>query len=49
MLDYINKSGITVVVVTHADNLVNILGKRVITLDHGRIVSDEPEVRRSEA
>lgn len=49
MLDYINKSGITVVVVTHADNLVNILGKRVITLDHGRLVSDEPESGRSGA
>ena len=41
LLLWINqKFGKTVVVVTHAENLVNTYQKRVIRLDHGKIVSD---------
>ena len=37
----INVRGTTIVVVTHAKDVVNKLNKRVIALDHGRIVKDE--------
>lgn len=37
----INARGTTIVVVTHAKDVVNKLNKRVIALDHGRIVKDE--------
>ncbi|PWM43063.1 MAG: cell division ATP-binding protein FtsE [Clostridiales bacterium] len=40
MLNIINQSGITVIVVTHEQNLVNYFQKRVITLSGGRIKSD---------
>lgn len=41
LLFWINqKFGKTVVVITHAENLVNTYQKRVIRLDHGKIVSD---------
>lgn len=48
MLDIINKSGITVVVVTHEKDLVERFGKRVITLEKGRIKFDtaHPEIVR---
>ena len=41
MLDEINKRGTTVVVVTHNQEIVNTMKKRVITLKKGRIISDE--------
>ena len=42
LLLWINqKFGKTVVVVTHAENLVNTYQKRVIRLDHGKISSDK--------
>ena len=41
MLDEINKSGTTVVVVTHNKEIVNQMEKRVVTLKKGVIVSDE--------
>lgn len=37
----INAKGTTVLVVTHAKDIVNNLNKRVIALDHGQIVKDE--------
>ena len=37
----INEFGTTVILVTHNREIVNILKKRVITLDHGHLVSDQ--------
>lgn len=37
----INKFGTTVILVTHNKEIVNRLGKRVVTMDHGQIVSDQ--------
>lgn len=36
----INKYGTTVLLITHSMEIVNMLGKRVIALDHGEIVRD---------
>ena len=46
LLSAINSVGITVVVVTHEHELAHRFNKRVVTIDHGRIVSDtaHPEV-----
>ncbi len=41
LLDEANQRGTTVVVVTHNMDLVQAMKKRVITIDHGEIVSDE--------
>ena len=41
LLDEINQSGTTVVVVTHNREIVNAMQKRVVTLKRGVIVSDE--------
>ncbi len=41
----INEFGTTVVLVTHNREVVNALKKRVITIDHGEIVSDVEEGR----
>lgn len=41
ILDEINKQGTTVVVVTHNQEIVNMMQKRVITLKKGRVISDE--------
>ena len=41
LLEEINKRGTTVVVVTHNREIVEQLQKRVITMSHGTIVSDE--------
>ena len=43
LLQEINKMGTTVVVVTHNNDVVDIMKKRVVTLDNGSIVSDEQE------
>lgn len=43
LLQEINKMGTTVVVVTHNNDVVDIMKKRVVTLDNGFIVSDEQE------
>ncbi|MFA5107148.1 MAG: cell division ATP-binding protein FtsE [Patescibacteria group bacterium] len=43
LLVKINKFGTTVVLVTHNRDIVNALRKRVITLDHGQIISDQEE------
>lgn len=41
LLTDINREGTTVIMVTHNLELVAAMNKRVITLDHGRIVSDK--------
>lgn len=43
LLEEINESGTTVVVVTHNREIVNAMKKRVITMNKGVIVSDEKE------
>lgn len=42
LLAAINSVGITVVVVTHEHELVHRFKQRVITLEHGRVLKDEP-------
>lgn len=41
LLEDVNRRGTTVVVVTHNREIVNMMQKRVITLKHGKIMSDE--------
>jgi cell division transport system ATP-binding protein len=41
LLNDINKMGATVVVATHAKNIVNAMKKRVIAIEKGRVVRDE--------
>ncbi|MFH1171212.1 MAG: cell division ATP-binding protein FtsE [bacterium] len=41
LLEKINEFGTTVVLVTHNKDIVNHLRRRVITLDHGQVVSDQ--------
>lgn len=41
LLEYINKRGTTVVVVTHNRDIVERMQKRVITIDKGVVISDE--------
>ena len=45
LLTKINELGSTVILATHDKDIVNTLGKRVITLDHGRILSDQENGR----
>ncbi|MEK7580400.1 MAG: cell division ATP-binding protein FtsE [Patescibacteria group bacterium] len=45
LLEKINEFGTTVLLVTHNREIVNILKKRVITLDHGMIIGDQPRGR----
>ena len=40
LIDLINRRGTTVVMVTHAKDIVNRMGKRVVAIDEGRIVRD---------
>ena len=40
LLEKINDMGTTVLVVTHEKELVNALGKRVISIDNGHVISD---------
>ncbi|MHB1118238.1 MAG: cell division ATP-binding protein FtsE [Minisyncoccota bacterium] len=42
ILKKINDLGTTVILTTHNKGVVEALGKRVITVDHGRIVRDDP-------
>ena len=42
LLEQVSKTGITVLVVTHEHELVHRFHQRVVTLNHGRIVSDVP-------
>lgn len=41
----INELGTTVVLATHSKEIVNTLGRRVITLDNGRLIKDDPNGR----
>ncbi|MDR1700611.1 MAG: cell division ATP-binding protein FtsE [Lachnoclostridium sp.] len=41
LLDEVNRQGTTVIVVTHNEDVVNIMQKRVITLQSGFVVRDE--------
>lgn len=41
LLERVNSRGTTVVVVTHNQEMVNMMQKRVITIENGRIVSDK--------
>lgn len=43
LLERINRKGTTVIVVTHSQEIVNEMRKRVITMDRGSVVSDERE------
>ena len=43
LLEDINRRGTTVVVATHAKDIVDEMRKRVITLEHGRVVRDVDE------
>ena len=42
LLDRINRTGTTIVMVTHDSNIVNQMRRRVIEIDSGRIVRDQP-------
>lgn len=44
ILDHINKQGTTVVMVTHAQNIVDEMQKRVITIDNGIVTCPEEEM-----
>ena len=41
LLDKINQLGTTIVLATHDKEVINTLERRVITLDHGRLIRDE--------
>ncbi|NQT50080.1 cell division ATP-binding protein FtsE [Candidatus Kuenenbacteria bacterium] len=41
LLERINELGTTVLLVTHNRDVVNMLKKRVVVLDHGQVVSDQ--------
>jgi cell division transport system ATP-binding protein len=41
LLDRINRTGTTVVLATHDRGIVDSMRRRVIELDHGRIVRDQ--------
>lgn len=43
LLQRINQLGTTVVLATHDKEIINALEKRVITLDRGRVIRDEPK------
>ena len=43
LLEEINRQGTTVVVVTHSSEIVNLMRKRVITIQRGIVVGDEKE------
>lgn len=43
LLNRINRKGTTVIVVTHSQEIVNQMRKRVITMERGSVVSDERE------
>ena len=45
LLEEVSRTGITVLVVTHEHELVHRFHQRVVTLNHGRIVSDVPAAR----
>jgi cell division transport system ATP-binding protein len=42
VLDRINRTGTTVVMATHDEEIVNQMRKRVVELDEGQMVRDQP-------
>ena len=40
LIDQINRRGTTVVMVTHAKDIVDRMDKRVITIQDGKVISD---------
>ena len=45
LLEKINKSGKTVILATHDREIINKLGKRVITIENGKLMRDDAEGR----
>ena len=45
LLQKINQAGKTVILSTHDREIINKLGKRVITIENGKIIRDEAEGR----
>ena len=45
LLQKINQLGTTVILATHDKEVVNGISKRVVTLDHGRVIRDEENGR----
>lgn len=45
LLDKVNQMGTTVILATHNKDIINNLGKRVITLEEGKIIRDEERGR----
>jgi len=45
LLGKINELGTTIILATHDKEVINALGKRVITLEGGRIIRDEERGR----
>ena len=43
LLEKINRRGTTVIVVTHSHEIVDMMKKRVITIDRGMVIRDEEE------
>ena len=43
LLDQINMRGTTVLMVTHAKEIVNRMDKRIIAIDKGRVIHDSKE------
>ena len=43
LLDRINRTGTTVLMATHDNGVVDQMRKRVIELDHGRVIRDESQ------
>jgi cell division transport system ATP-binding protein len=41
LLDRINRTGTTVVMATHDHAIVDAMQRRVVALDHGRVMRDE--------
>lgn len=41
LLEQINQLGTTVVVITHSQDIVGQMGKRVITIDRGQVIADD--------
>ena len=41
LLQKINQLGTTLILATHDKEIINVLDKRVVTLDHGRVIRDE--------
>ena len=44
LLDQINLRGTTVLMVTHAKDIVNRMDKRIIALDHGKVIHDSRDL-----